>query len=44
MSVDRKEGQELGLGIPSSRNLEEKMEPTKEAEKEQLDKIAGKRE
>lgn len=43
MSVAREEEQELGLEIPSFRNLEEKMEPTKEAEKEQVDKIGGKR-
>lgn len=43
MRVEREDGQDLGPGIASPRNLEEKMEPTKEAAKEQLDKIAGKR-
>ena len=40
----KEEGQALGLGIPSLRNMEEKREPTKEVEKKQVDKIEEKRE
>ena len=44
MDVVREEGKGLGLDTPSLKNLEDKMKPTKEAEKEQVCKTGGKRE